>query len=47
MRQAVSCEGWILAEGGLAEEILLAQIDVQALRKTRSIWNDCFGACAL
>lgn len=44
-REEPSCEGWILAEGGKDEEILLAKIDLQALRRTRSIWNDCFGAC--
>jgi len=47
MKQASSCEGWIVAEGGNEEEILLATIDLPALRKTRSIWNDCFGACLL
>ncbi len=47
MKEAVSCEGWILAEGGLQEEILLAQIDLQALRNTRSVWSGCFGECAL
>jgi predicted amidohydrolase len=47
MRQAPSCEGWIVAEDGNEEEILLATIDLPALRKTRSIWNDCFGACLL
>jgi len=45
MKKAASCEGWILAEGGREEEILLATIDVQALRNTRSLWNDCFGVC--
>jgi len=45
MKEAASCEGWILAEGGKDEEILLATIDVQALRNTRSLWNECFGAC--
>ena len=45
MREATSCEGWITAEGGAAEEILLAKIDLQELRHTRSIWSGCFGAC--
>lgn len=45
MKEATSCEGWIIAEGGRDEEILLAGIDLQALRHTRSIWNNCFGAC--
>jgi len=45
MREATSCEGWIVAEGGKGEEILLAKIDIQGLRRSRFIWNDCFGAC--
>ncbi len=45
MKEATSCEGWILAEGGKQEEILLATLDLKALEKTRSIWNGCFGAC--
>ena len=45
MKEATSCEGWILSEGGKDEEILLARIDLQALRQTRSIWNNCFGVC--
>jgi len=45
MKEATSCEGWIIAEGGRDEEILLAGIDLQALRHTRSIWNNCFGEC--
>lgn len=45
MREATSCESWIMAEGGMDEEILLVGIDLQALRHTRSIWNNCFGAC--
>lgn len=45
MKEASSCEAWIVAEGGNEEEILLATIDLPALGKTRSIWNDCFGAC--
>lgn len=45
MKEASSCEGWILAEGGRDEEILSAKIDLQSLRHTRSIWNDCFGTC--
>jgi predicted amidohydrolase len=45
MKEAVSCEGWIVAEGGREEEILLANIDLPALRRTRSLWNHCFGAC--
>ena len=45
MKEAVSCEDWILAEAGSEEEILTAEIDVSSLRQTRSIWNDCFGAC--
>jgi predicted amidohydrolase len=45
MKEAVSCEGWILAEGGREEEILTANIDIAALRHTRSMWKDCFGAC--
>jgi len=47
MREAISCENWILAEGGEEEEILLATLDLQALRHTRSIWDECFGACVL
>lgn len=42
MKEAPSCEGWILAEGGRDEEILLATIDLQALKRARSLWNDCF-----
>lgn len=45
MKEASSCEGWILAEGGPDEQILLTRLDIQALRHTRSIWNNCFGAC--
>ena len=45
MREAVSCEGWILAEGGKDEEILMGTIDISALRHTRKLWNGCFGAC--
>jgi predicted amidohydrolase len=45
MKEVASCEGWILAEGGHDEQILLARLDLQALRHSRSIWNDCFGAC--
>jgi len=42
MKEASSCEGWILAEGGRDEEILFATIDLQALKRARSLWNDCF-----
>lgn len=42
MKQAPSCEGWILAEGGRDEGILTAKIDLQGMRRTRSLWNDCF-----
>ena len=45
MREAVSCEGWIVAEAGRDEEIILKTIDLQAMRRTRSLWRDCFGAC--
>jgi predicted amidohydrolase len=45
MREVSSCEGWILAEGGPGEQILLARLDLQELKHSRSIWNDCFGAC--
>ncbi len=45
MKQAISCEGWILAEGGREEEILLAEIDLKRLRTMRTLWDDCFGAC--
>lgn len=45
MKEAVSCEGWIVAEGGRDEQILLANIDLQVLRRTRSLWDNCFGAC--
>ncbi len=47
MREAVSCEGWIQGEGGKGEEILTAKIDLFPLKKTRSIWTDCFGGCLL
>lgn len=45
MKESPSCEGWIIAEGGPEEQTLLARVDLQALRHSRSIWNDCFGAC--
>lgn len=47
MREAPSCEDWILAEGGKDEEILVAKVDLHALKRARSTWNDCFGACVL
>lgn len=43
MKEASSCVGWIQAEGGKDEEILLAKIDISALRHARSLWNECFG----
>lgn len=42
MKEAPSCEGWIVAEGRRDEEILTAKIDLQGARQTRSLWNDCF-----
>lgn len=42
MKEASSCESWILSEGGGEEEILIAKIDLKALIRTRSLWNDCF-----
>jgi len=47
MREAVSCEEWIVAEGGKGECILSARINLQSLRHSRSVWNSCFGACLL
>ncbi len=45
MKEAVSCEGWIAAEAGRGEEILTAELDLGALRETRLLWDNCFGAC--
>jgi predicted amidohydrolase len=45
MKEAVSCEGWILAEGGRGEEILTAELDLPGLRQMRPLWDHCFGAC--
>jgi predicted amidohydrolase len=46
MREASSCEGWIIAEAGRDEEILVTKVDPQAVKNARSIWTKCFGACA-
>jgi predicted amidohydrolase len=43
LREAASCEGWIVAEAGKDEEILLAKIDLSSLRRSRLLWNDAFG----
>jgi hypothetical protein len=45
MRETVSCEDWILAEGQKEEEILFSRIDIEANRHTRSLWDQCFGVC--
>jgi predicted amidohydrolase len=45
MREAVSCEHWIAAEGSKEEEILFSRIDIKAIRQMRSLWDQCFGAC--
>ena len=41
-KDAPSCEGWIVAEGGKGEEILMATLDLKAMRRSRSLFNDCF-----
>jgi len=42
MREASSCEEWIVAEGGHGEEILLADINLRAAKSTQILWYNCF-----
>ena len=42
MREASSCEGWIVSEAGDEEEILIETIDLDEAAHTRSLWNRSF-----
>lgn len=42
MREESSCEGWIVSEGGNEEEILIEKIELEAVKRTRLLWNNSF-----